>query len=121
MTENIQKIKDNFEGIKIKYDALNFCLTDLIRNTLLELRKVGKPIRFNNIHTFGTMCPVGSLSKYAHIHGVHFHETCGIMVDCLDMDNNEVSCHIDNTKFTTDEKYQFLNELMKHIQPTDNH
>lgn len=119
MAENIQKIKENFEDAKVRYHALNYMLSALIRSALSELLALNKQeIKFDKGCSFGTIYT--NLHK-VHIEGIHFDEHGGTIIDCLDYDNRLTTCHINDMKFTTDEKYQFLNELMKRIQPTDNH
>jgi hypothetical protein len=118
MTENIQKIKENFEDAKVRYNTLSYMLSSLIRSALIELLALGKQkIEFDKGCSFGTV--YSNLHK-VHIEGIHFDEHGGTIIDCLDYDNQLTTCHINDMKFTTDEKYQFLNELMKHIQSTDN-
>ena len=119
MEENIQKIKENFEDVKVRYNALNYMLSALIRNALIELLALNKQeIKFDTGCSFGT---IYTTMHKVHIEGIHFDEHGGTIIDCLDSDNQLTTCHINNMKFTTDEKYKFLNELMKHIQPTDSH
>ena len=50
MSENIQKIKENFEDVNVRYNALNYMLSALIRNALIELLALNKQeIKFDNI------------------------------------------------------------------------
>lgn len=119
MAESIQKLKENFEDVKVRYNTLNYMLSSLIRNALIELLALDKQkIEFDKGCSFGTVYT--TLHK-VHIEGIHFDEHGGAIIECLDYNNQLTTYHINDMKFTTDEKYQFLNELMKHIQPTDNH
>lgn len=119
MVENIQKIKENFEDVKVRYNTLNFMLSALIRSVVIVLRASGKQkIEFDKGCSFGTI--YANMHK-VHIEGIHFDEYGSAIIDCLDYGNQLTTCHIKDMKFDTDEKYHFLNELMKHIQPIDNH
>ena len=114
MAENIQKIKENFEDAKVRYNSLNFMLSSLIRSALIQLLALDKQeIKFDKGCSFGMVYT--TLHK-VHIEGIHFDEHGGTIIDCLDYDNQLTTCHINDMKFTTDEKYQFLNELMKQIE-----
>ena len=46
---------------------------------------------------------------------MHFDEHGVAILDCLPTDNVETTCAMSDMKFTTDEKYNLLSELMKHV------
>lgn len=113
MVKNIQKIKENFDDVKVRYNTLNYMLSELIRSVLIELRALNKQeIKFDKGCSFGT---IYTTMHKVHIEGIHFDEHGGTIIDCLDYDNQLTTCHINDMKFTTDEKYQFLNEILKKV------
>lgn len=113
MEENIQKIKENFEDVKVRYNTLNYMLSELIRSVLIELLALNKQeIKFDTGCSFGT---IYTTMHKVHIEGIYFDEHGGTIIDCLDYDNQLTTCHINDMKFTTDEKYNFLKEILKKV------
>lgn len=114
MVKNIQKIKENFDDVKVRYNTLNYMLSELIRSVLIELLAFNKQeIKFDKGCSFGT---IYTTMHKVHIEGIHFDEHGGTIIDCLDYGNQLTTCHINDMKFTTDEKYNFLKEILKKFQ-----
>lgn len=88
-------------------------LLALIRNALIELLALSKQeIKFDTGCSFGT---IYTTMHKVHIEGIHFDGHGGTIIDCLDYDNQLTTCHINDMKFTTDEKYNFLKEILKKV------
>lgn len=115
MDKDLIKFQEYFETLTAKYNAVSFGLSDMIHGIISDLRKEGKPIEFDKGICFGKMCPTGGMEEPVHIEGIHFNDDIGALVDCLTTSNNRVTCHISRMKFTTDEKYNFLKEILKKV------
>ena len=109
----LEILKTNFETAKTKYNSLNFLLNDMHRQVVKELREAGnKHVEFSAGTCYGTMCK--SL-RFVYIKGMHFDEHGVAILDCLSTDNTETTCAMSDMRFNTDEKYNLLSELMKHV------
>lgn len=109
----LEILKTYFETAKTKYNSLNLLLDDMCRKVVKELREAGnKRVEFSAGKCYGTM---RNSLRFVYIKGMHFNENGVAIFDCIPTDNTEATCAMCDMKFTTDEKYNLLSELMKHV------